>query len=183
MTANEAPYDGKILEIKIKNINQLFNSLDPSPFIEKDLDDDAVEYIFTYYGEFHLKTKIKMMIHLPESKRGKFNENHIKSSIKNFFVYRNMIANNNIILKIAEGKQSIFVGLGFLIMCLSLKYMISTYLVNNIFTIIASEALMILGWVAMWKPINNILYDWWPLQLHKKLYEKISKSEIEFVYY
>ena len=30
-----------IIRLKLRDMKQLFNSMDPSPFIEKDLDDDA----------------------------------------------------------------------------------------------------------------------------------------------
>ena len=33
------------IDIHVRNVMQLFNSLDPSPFQERDMDDDAVEYI------------------------------------------------------------------------------------------------------------------------------------------
>lgn len=33
------------IEIRLHNLNQLFNSIDPSPFHEKDLDHDAEEFI------------------------------------------------------------------------------------------------------------------------------------------
>jgi hypothetical protein len=183
MDLNEIPHNSEIVELKIKNINQLFNSFDPSPFIEKDLDDDAVQYIFSSFSEHHLKTKIKIMIHLPESKRGKFNEEHIRDSIRNFFVYKDMIANNEVDLKIDEGKKSLLIGLTFLVFCLSAKHSIELFLPENIFTIISSEALMIFGWVSMWKPISNMLYDWWPLRKSERIYDKISRSEIDVIYY
>ena len=182
MFTNSLPHHTKIVEIRIKNINQLFNSFDPSPFLEKDLDDDAVEYIESSFSEYHLKTKIKIIIHVPHKKKGTFNEESIKDAIRNFFVYRNMIEDNNIKSKFQEGRKSMFIGIGFLIFCLSLSEVINIYLVENIITRIASEALMIFGWVAMWKPISNLLYDWWPQKKQKKIYEKISKSEICFIY-
>jgi len=33
--------DARLIEIGLKSISQLFNSLDPSPFHQKDLDADA----------------------------------------------------------------------------------------------------------------------------------------------
>lgn len=31
------------------------------------------------------------------------------------------------------------------------------------------ESLIILGWVANWKPIETFLYDWWPLKRRRDL--------------
>lgn len=33
------------IELRLRHVNQLFNSLDPSPFYEQDLDSDAEEFI------------------------------------------------------------------------------------------------------------------------------------------
>jgi hypothetical protein len=182
MLSKTFPHRTETVEIKIKDIKQLFNSFDPSPFLEKDLDDDAVEYITTSFLEYPMKTGIKITVHMPENKKGKFNEDHIKDAIRNFYVYKNIIEDNNIKLKIEEGKKSLYIGLGFLVSCLFIREMITAHLVKNIFTIITSEAFLIFGWVAMWKPISNILYDWWPQKNLKKIYEKISKAEIDFIY-
>lgn len=34
-----------IIEVRILELGQIFNSLDPSPFTERDLDEDAEAYI------------------------------------------------------------------------------------------------------------------------------------------
>lgn len=39
------PAHSRSISVKLRDINQLFNSMDPSPFIEKDLDDKAEEFI------------------------------------------------------------------------------------------------------------------------------------------
>jgi hypothetical protein len=45
-------------------MNQLFNSMDPSPFIEKDLDDDAEEFIVSWAQEFPHNAPVKLRIYL-----------------------------------------------------------------------------------------------------------------------
>ena len=42
------------ISLKLRDMSQLFNSMDPSPFIEKDLDDDAEEFIVSWGRNFHL---------------------------------------------------------------------------------------------------------------------------------
>ena len=42
--ADRTPTDAAI-EIRLSQPQQLFNSLDPSPFHERDLDEDAEQYI------------------------------------------------------------------------------------------------------------------------------------------
>lgn len=42
------------IRLRLRDMSQLFNSMDPSPFIEKDLDDDAEEFIVSWAQEFPL---------------------------------------------------------------------------------------------------------------------------------
>jgi hypothetical protein len=42
------------IEIYLENLEQFFNSMDPSPFHEKDLDDNAEEFIISWAEEFQV---------------------------------------------------------------------------------------------------------------------------------
>jgi hypothetical protein len=44
---------------------------------------------------------------------------------------------------------------------------------------IIDEGLLIMGWVAMWRPIETFLYDWWPIRRRRTLLEEIAQLPIE----
>ena len=168
------------IEIKLKKVNQLFNSFDPSPFLDKELDDDAVEYIVSYALEY-AKLKQKMIIYVPTSHKSKMSEVEIRRSIHNFFEYKRDLAEKRIKLKLKEGQLSLLVGISFLVICLIVGEYVGT-LAQNMWTYVITEGLLIGGWVAMWKPISDILYEWWPIYDEKKIYHKLSEMPIEFRY-
>ncbi|MGV8171062.1 MAG: hypothetical protein ACP5OA_00025 [Candidatus Woesearchaeota archaeon] len=170
-----------LIEIKIKNINQLFNSLDPSPFLEKDLDDDAFEYIVSSVSEHPLKTKQRIILYLPKTNRKKVSEVEIRRSIHNYFEYKMILAERGIKLKIKEGQFSFLIGIVFLVACTLFSEYVSLH-AHSLGMKIMAEGLLIGGWVAMWKPISDLLYEWWPIWKEKKIFRKISEMEIEFRY-
>ena len=45
--------------------------------------------------------------------------------------------------------------------------------------IVLREGLIIAGWVAMWRPMEIFLYEWWPLLRKGRLYEKLSRMHVE----
>ena len=51
-----SPNQGEIhrVELNLRDVNQLFNTIDPSPFREKDLDRDAEEFMVSWTREFPL---------------------------------------------------------------------------------------------------------------------------------
>ncbi|HZL67244.1 MAG TPA: hypothetical protein VFC29_07930, partial [Candidatus Limnocylindrales bacterium] len=54
------------ISLKLRDMNQLFNSMGPSPFIEKDLDEDAEEFIVSWAQEFSPAAPIKLRIYLDQ---------------------------------------------------------------------------------------------------------------------
>ena len=42
------------------------------------------------------------------------------------------------------------------------------------------EGLVIGGWVALWYPLDVLLYQRWPLARERRLYESLRDMEIEF---
>ena len=60
-----APSGGAI-EIHLKTAEQLFNSLDPSPFHERDLDREAESYVVGLAREFKENGPLRLIVTLPE---------------------------------------------------------------------------------------------------------------------
>jgi len=48
---------------------------------------------------------------------------------------------------------------------------------NHLLAQILADALLIIGWVAMWEPVTVLLYELWPIIKLKRTYETISTRE------
>jgi hypothetical protein len=44
---------------------------------------------------------------------------------------------------------------------------------------VGRESLTIAGWVAMWRPMEIFLYEWWPLRRRWRVFEKMSHMKVE----
>jgi hypothetical protein len=44
------------------------------------------------------------------------------------------------------------------------------------------ESFSIGGWVAMWRPIEVFLYDWWPIRAEARLYDRLSAMPVRIAY-
>ncbi|MDD1674528.1 MAG: hypothetical protein LUQ13_02675 [Methanomicrobiales archaeon] len=171
--------DGKILiEIKLADIMQVFDSLDPFPFLEKALDRNAEEFITESVKELPLKDELSLVIHLPEDIAQGKEAQGLKTAIKNHYAYRASATARELRQKFRQGRLSLVIGLAFLFVCLSINQALvilgNTILINTL-----REGFLIIGWVAMWEPINIFLYAWWPIRRELKVYEKIHSMDIE----
>ncbi len=167
------------IRLKLRDISQLFNSMDPSPFIEKDLDDDAEEFIVSWAQEFSPDSPIKLRIHLDQWPAEDPKE-LIRTAVHNHFVYRAKITGLEFKRLLKQGRTSLFIGLLFLSACLLLSKMLLSREVGT-WAAVVRESLTIAGWVAMWRPMQIYLYDWWPLLRRSRIYAKLSHMPVELV--
>jgi hypothetical protein len=160
------------IEIRLAKVQQLFNTFDPSPFHEKELDPAAEEYILDSVDEYALPKPLKLVIHLPVEV-GPAASDTIERAIHNHFRYRVEERRRRVRFLLREGRIALAIGLVFLVACMSLREVVGmpSYVVD--------EGLLILGWVAMWRPLQIFLYDWWPVRHQARIAAKLADMSIE----
>lgn len=182
MTDIESLYrkaDGKVLiEIKLSTVMQLFNSFDPSPFHEKELDIEAERYIVDAIRDFPKNTEFKIVIHLPREFVQGEQAKTIPAAIHNHFQYRALVMMRKYRERLKYGRMSLLIGLCFLFINLIVRQIVLNWPESPVNNLIA-EALLIFGWVAMWTPISVLLYELWPLIRIENIFQKVSEMEIE----
>lgn len=170
--------DGKLLiEIELRSLMQIFNSFDPAPFHEKELDANAEVYIYNSVAEFPLKKPLDLVVHLPLSEIGKNTADNLKKAIKNHFLYRSLLTDIELRRVLQRGRRNLAIGVLFLFLCLLIIGILSTQ-ADSLLKTMLSEGLTIIGWVAMWEPVNVFLYGWWPLIQKRNIYNKILGMDI-----
>lgn len=84
----------------------------------------------------------------------------------------------NILRLLRYGAVSFVIGLGFLMACL----VCGVGLLHEPLAIdrsIVAEGLLILGWVAIWRPTDALLYDWWSLAWRRTLLRRLASIPAE----
>lgn len=168
--------DCYLIEVSLASVRQLFNSLDPSPFIEKDLDDDAARYILESAGDFHIKTPLKLVIQVPPHELAEAG-NTVPDAIRHYFGYMAVLASRELRFTLRQGRLSLLIGLSFLFACLSLSGVLSRW-PDRAWVAVVQEGLLIMGWVAMWRPMQIFLYDWWPIRRRKRVLQKLGRIDV-----
>jgi len=166
------------IEIFVDKIEQLFNSMDPSPFREKDLDHDAEEFITSWAQEFSPKTGFTLIVHLSDPPSPGVSQELVEKAVRNYFSYRARLNGLEFKRLLKQGRTSLLIGLVFLGACLSIGELILHRTSGTLLGLIR-ESLTIAGWVAMWRPMQIFLYDWWPLRRLGRIYEQLSRMPVE----
>jgi hypothetical protein len=170
-----------VVEVAIGQVQQLFNARDPAPFRDRDLDDDFARYVLSSVQEFAVKTPMKMRIVIRDESRDTVDPTVVREAIRAQFFYEARLSHQLLRKRLRVGRLFLVVGLMTLMACLSLSALLESMTVASRLRSIASEGLIIIGWVAMWRPVEVILYDWWPLREQRLYFEKIAQMDVEII--
>jgi hypothetical protein len=177
MAMNDTEGQG-VIEIRLESINQLFNSLDPFPFPERDLDTEAEEYIVGWARELPDECGISLVIRLPAGEKPRCNPADTKLSLNNYFSYRAEMAERELRETLRNGWRSLGVGLPILAVCLTVSQIIRAFGATQPFAQAAEESLILLGWVVNWTPLELLLYEWRPIARRRDLYRRLASAEV-----
>lgn len=169
----------RLIEIRIREVKQLFNSMDPSPFNERDLDRDADEYIVNWAHEYSLNAPLALRVHLEEWPADDPTP-LVTDAVHHYFTYRAGLSDLEFRRIMREGRTTLAIGLVFLAACL----VASQLLIGRnpaAWAGYVRESLTIAGWVAMWKPMETYLYEWWPVRRRGRVFKKLSVMPVEVV--
>lgn len=165
------------IEINLARLSQLFNSLDPSPFHERDLDHDAEEYIVNSAEEIPRQSPLCLVIHLPADQLPNAGSNDLGEAIHNYFDYRKTNEQRRLRLLFRDGRIALITGIAFLFCCVLLRE-VAFSLGNGTASRIIGEGMLIIGWVAMWRPLEIFLYEWVPVRRRCRTLEKLAKMRV-----
>lgn len=167
------------IQVRLRELSQLFNLMDPSPFIERDLDADAEEFIVGWAREFRSEQEFELVIQL-SSPATTMNEAAVGESVRHYFGARTAMKQRELRLMMRRGRQRLLIGLLFLAGCLFMGGVVGRLGEGTTHDIVR-ESLTILGWVAMWGPLQTYLYDWWPLREERGLFARLARMHVRLV--
>ncbi|MFI5317078.1 MAG: hypothetical protein ACHQ6T_15360 [Myxococcota bacterium] len=181
MTARAAAPVGRI-ELKLRDVAQLFHTLDPSPFRERTLDATAEQFIAGWASDVPHRLELELLVHLSEPRKESEAELSalVGEAVRNHFSYLADGKRREYRVLMSRGRTSLAIGLAFLAVCVGLGNAV-TRLGASPFFALARESLLIGGWVAMWRPLEIFLYDSWGLRRAARDLTRLARMPVRVV--
>lgn len=104
----------------------------------------------------------------------------IAEDIRRHFVYSSRKSEITVNRILRLGWRSLLVSFAFLIVMFLIAFAITTFLPENTIMITFRELFIILGWVALWRPADLLLYDWRIYKRKGKLLARIAQCKVVF---
>ena len=165
--------------LRIRSLASLFDALDLAPLHQRALNRDAERYILGSAGSDRSKEPIRLLIHLPESLRADTAD--VSDAIHDHFRRAHEQGERIFRRRLRIGGVSLGVALGVLAGSIWLRSLLRDIegraLVQGI-----EEGLLILGWVAMWRPVEILLFEHWESHQDHAMLLRLASIPIEFVF-
>ncbi len=173
-------HPSQILELRVRELSQLFNSLDPTPFLNKDLDLACEAFIENWALALPHSSHLQLTIHVEQLTEPDGASELVSTAVHNHYDYKTRLVQGEFRRLLLLGRTSMIVGVCFVVCCLLLAEAISSLFPGSAARI-AKESLTIIGWVAMWRPVQIFLYDWWPLMGRIKVFQNLRFAKVKVV--
>jgi hypothetical protein len=194
-----APPSASVLDLHLAELRQIFDSMDPAPFRERDLDPKASEYIVEWARECPPDRPLALVVHLaapgrseaagPDTRsaeRGSFDLQQATSgdapllgdAVREFYRGRAAATRQELSRLFRTGRLSLLIGLAFFAAASAVGEALSALVTRESFAGLLRESLVIGGWVALWRPLEIFLYDWWPVRAQARLYDRLAAMQV-----
>lgn len=168
-----------VLDLYLAETRQLFNSMDPSPFQERDLDPKAEAYIVEWAREAPARVPLGLVVHLGREPATEDTDAMLREAVDDHFRRRARATWGKLRRLFRVGRISLVIGLGFVLLAIVVGESIAGMVGSGRYTNVVQESLIIVGWVALWHPMGIFLYDWWPIRAEAKLFDRLGEMDVQ----
>ena len=170
------------IEVRVAELRQLFNAIDPSPFRQRDLDPRAKEFIVDWARDLDGDKPWALVVHLDRPAGRADEAATLREAIHQYFGQRAAASRRRLRELFHRGRISLVIALAFLTASIAAGDVVASYLGDGRLGDIIREGFLIGGWVAMWRPLEVFLYDWWPVRAEGRLLQRLGTIPVRIEY-
>jgi hypothetical protein len=175
------PVSCALIEVHVGELKQLFNAMDPAPFRDRDLDPNAEEFIVDWSREVEGDRPLALVVHLSREPARPGDAAVLQQAVHEFFAHRAEGERRRLKRLLRLGRTSLLIAVVFLGAALTLGDLVVSLVGDGDFGELLRESLLVGGAVALWRPLEIFLYDWWPIRDEARLYDRLSAMSVRMV--
>lgn len=178
----EAAYrrDGEVwcIDLRLKQARQFFDLRDPAPFNERDLDPGAAEYLRGAINEIPERVPVRLDVYITDEATPTVDDDALPEAIHGYFGNALALLRAKIRGHMRQGQVAIVVGVLVLSLLLTIAKSIPVEPGGPAWRELLKEGLTIGAWVAIWRPVEHFLYDWWPFLQERRMLTRLASLSV-----
>lgn len=164
-----------VIELRLHSLAQLYDSLDPSPFREKALDRHVETWLVECAEEYGPDRSLRLVVHaapevLPQG-------DAVADAVHTHFRLALDSAERRHRVRLRIHRFAMLLGLAVLGTTLVLRRLVGD--LGGDLADVLGEGLLILGWVALWRPAEYLLFDTWEQRQSRRVLAKLATMPVE----
>ena len=161
------------VSVHVRELGKLFNSLDPAPFWDRDLDRAAAEFIEDEFRDKQSAEIWHLHVHVHE---GDTSSTDLQRAIESY--YGRMANSARLALRehLRLGQLALVGGLTIFLLSMGARGILGRVLGH--LPVLLDEGLIILAWLALWRPAEALIYGWIPFYRNRRLFERLAGIKV-----
>ena len=165
--------------LELNEVDQLLIAPDSLFYGKRMLSSDAEEVIIEEATMASSNDHIHLKIYLHKDEISRKDE--ILTAIHQHFFYRRKKSERELKRVLELGWTTLLISIVFLGLLVFLTLFVIKLLPESGLSLTFREILIILGWVALWRPADLLFYEWRPFKREVKLFRKLEQCMVEIV--
>ena len=176
MHADRAPAH---IELHLRDLSHFFNSLDPSPFHDRDLDREAARFIREEMQDRELREGTAIIVYLPGNQIDQAPA--VAEAVHRYFGRERQSAELELRQIMRFGRFALMAGLLAVFVVVAIGQVLSSVAPAGTLVKGLAESLYILAWVFLWRPAELLLFDRWPIRQRIAMFQRLENVEVRCV--
>jgi len=171
------PKEG-LVEIGVSDTAQLFDRFDQSSPAGRHLD-SKIDQLIVHLAEERPSASYVLSVRIRELTPSPTDARALATVIREHFDHRAHEASAKFGFLVSNGRRDLVVGFLFLFICGTIGLVAGKVLPTNVGGLV-QEGFVIIGWVALWSPVDLFLYELRPLRRERDLLRALRNMEVRF---
>jgi hypothetical protein len=167
------------IEVQVGELKQLFNSMDPAPFRERDLDPKAEAFIVEWARELRRDAPLALLVRVSREAPSPDDVGALRQAVREFFTHSAAATRAQLRQLFRTGRWTLLIGLAFVAAANLIGDVVADLVGRYQYGRFVHESIVIGAWVALWRPMEIFLYEWWPILGEARLYDRLSAMDVE----
>ncbi|HSD41765.1 MAG TPA: hypothetical protein VLD36_07850 [Burkholderiales bacterium] len=180
-TDESLPPRGERIEVHVGELRQMYNAMDPAPFRERDLDPKAEEFIVDSARELHRDAPLALVVRVSRQAATPEDVAALQDAVREYFAHSAAASRSQLRRLFRTGRWTLLIGLVFVAAANLIGDLVADLIGRYNYGRFLHESIVIGAWVALWRPMEIFLYDWWPILGEARLFDRLSAMRVQVV--
>ncbi|MBS7543765.1 hypothetical protein [Ancylobacter oerskovii] len=169
------------IDIRLRDLRNFFATPEVDPFAGEDIDESGIDRLIDLVTAERgwRRRPVRVRLHVVPTPANAELAPRIGEALARYCDTNRDYAERKLRETRREGMRTLAVGTAFLALCIGAAALInSSALEDMLVGELLSEGAIIAGWVGLWRPVEILLFDWWPYARDRALYAKLRRLDI-----